>query len=99
MVEIVLIERLDQDPPEGHRNSDHARDLPIHEVGPRTDQARPQGLEHARDALNAGFLSLKHSSLGYRASPHTRCRNQSDREPGVLSMTGRRNESQVSGMI
>jgi len=41
MVEIVLIERLDQDPPEGHRNSDHARDLPIHEsVLERTKHGR-----------------------------------------------------------
>jgi hypothetical protein len=49
---------------EGHRNSDHARDLPIHEsVLERTKHGR-RGLEHARDALNARFLSLKHSSLG-----------------------------------
>jgi hypothetical protein len=35
--------------PEGHRNSDHARDLPIYESGPCKDHAQPHGLEHARD--------------------------------------------------
>jgi hypothetical protein len=37
-----------------------------------TDHARPQGLEHARGPLNARLLSLRHSSLGWRASPLTR---------------------------
>jgi len=55
--------------PEGHRNSDHARDLPIHEsVLVRTTHGRT-GLEYARDPSTPRFLSLKHSSLGWRASP------------------------------
>jgi hypothetical protein len=49
--------------------------------------------------LNAWFLSLKHSSLGSRALPQTRCGTSQIVIQGCLSMTGRRNESQVSGMI
>jgi hypothetical protein len=62
-----------QDYAEGHRNSDHLRDLPIHESVLSTEHVRPQGLEHARDTPKRRFLSLRHSSLGWRASPLARC--------------------------
>jgi hypothetical protein len=84
---------------EGHRNSDYTRDLPISGIGSCTDRARPQGLEHARDPTQRPVLGLKHSSLGSRALPQTRCGTSQIVIQGCLSMTGRRNESQVSGMI
>jgi hypothetical protein len=49
---------------EGHRNSDRARDLPIHEsVLERTAHGR-RGSNMPVTLLNARFLSLKHSRLG-----------------------------------
>ncbi len=48
--------------------------------------------------LNARFLSLKHSSLGSRASPLARCGISQIVSQGCLTMTGRRNEPQVSGV-
>jgi len=78
--------------PEGHRNSDHARDLPVHEsVLVRTTH----GLRgsNARDPLNPGFLSLKHSSLVWRALPQTRCGASQIVSQGCLHLTGRRSES------
>jgi hypothetical protein len=59
---------------EGHRNSDHARDLPFHKIGPRTDNARCRGSSMPETPFNARFLSLKHSCHGWRASPLTRCK-------------------------
>ena len=59
-------------------------------IGPRTDQARPQELEHARDALNARFLSpqaLKSWIASLAADP---MQNQSDREPGVFVHDGQK---------
>ena len=51
-------------PPEGHRNSDHARDLAIHEsVLVRTTHGRRDS-SMPETPLNARLLSLKHSSLG-----------------------------------
>jgi hypothetical protein len=50
-------------PPEGHRNSDHARDLTIHEsVLVRTTHGRRGS--STPQILNARLFSLKHSSLG-----------------------------------
>jgi len=49
---------------EGHRNPDHARDLPIHEsVLVRTTHGR-RGSSMPETPFNARFLSLEHSSLG-----------------------------------
>ncbi len=47
--------------------------------------------------LNARFLSLKHLDGEPRRLP--RCRTSQIVSQGCMSMTGRRNESQVSGMI
>jgi hypothetical protein len=50
--------------------------------------------------LNARFFSLKHSSLGWRASPQTRCGTNQIVSQGCLSVMGAvRRESQVCGMI
>ena len=64
----------------------------------RTTHGR-RGSTMPETPLNARFLSLKHSSHGWRASPLTRCRTSRIVSQGCLSMTGRRSESQVSGMI
>jgi hypothetical protein len=55
--------------PEGHGNSDHARDLPIHEsvLVRTTDGRRGSRRPEAPPALQ--FLSLKYSSPESQASP------------------------------
>jgi hypothetical protein len=83
--------------PEGHRNSDRARDLPIHEsFRVRTARGR-RGSSMLETRLNARFFSLKHSSLGLRASPLARCGISQIVSHRCLTMTGRRNEPQISG--
>jgi hypothetical protein len=58
-----------------------------------------RGLELARDPRSTPVLesqALKSWKASLVADPMW---NQSDREPGCLAITCRRNESQVSGMI
>ena len=74
---------------EGHRNSDHARDLPIHEsVLERTKHGR-RGLSmpetSQRPVLDSQALKSWIASLA--ADP---MQNQSDREPGVFVHNGQK---------
>ncbi len=87
-------------PGQGHRNSDHARGLPIHEsVLLRTAYGR-RASSMPKMRLNAWLLILKHPGLG-DSEPRrkTRCGTSQIVSQGCLSLTGRRSESQVSGMI
>ena len=74
---------------EGHRNSDHARDLPIHESVPERTKHGRRGLSMPETSQRPVFDSqaLKSWIASLAADP---MQNQSDREPGVFVHNGQK---------
>jgi hypothetical protein len=87
----------------GDRNPGSVARIPLPQArggtqeGPNGDRAAAR--HAARGPLNAGFLSLKHSRLSQRVLVAADVAASQTVSQEYLSMTGRRNETQVSGMI